>query len=84
MNAAATVPPSITGEELRARRLALGMTMQALAEALGIHWTTISRWERGRLEIENPNLLARAMRDLERNRRKKRPAAKVSELRARA
>ena len=37
----------MTPDDLRARRLALGMSQSQLARALGIHVRTISKWERG-------------------------------------
>ncbi len=31
----------------RAIRIAAGVTQQRLADELGVHWTTVARWERG-------------------------------------
>jgi len=35
------------GQIIRQRRKALGLSQEVLAEQIGVHWTTISRWERG-------------------------------------
>jgi len=35
------------GVLIRQRRKALGLSQEVLAERIGVHWTTISRWERG-------------------------------------
>lgn len=56
----------VTGAEIRAFRERLGMTQQELADALGVHYMTVGRWERG--EMEPSPLLGRALRDLERER----------------
>jgi transcriptional regulator with XRE-family HTH domain len=37
----------MTGKQLRAMREAMGIRQQDLADALGVHWTSISRMERG-------------------------------------
>jgi transcriptional regulator with XRE-family HTH domain len=37
----------MTGEELRKRRQAIGLTMGALAEELRVSQNTVARWERG-------------------------------------
>jgi transcriptional regulator with XRE-family HTH domain len=76
---------SLTGEELRARREALGLTMLALgvelANVLGmekpIHWNTISRWERGKLGIRYPSTLARGLRTLENRKARRERAAQA-------
>ena len=39
--------PTITGIELQARREALGLSQVALAKALSVAQTTVSRWESG-------------------------------------
>lgn len=44
---APTLPGSI-GEFIRERREELGMTADDLAAKLGVHQTTVSRWERSR------------------------------------
>lgn len=45
----------MSGEELRRRRLALGLSQPELAAQLGIHHNTLCRWERQgvpRLSVE--------------------------------
>lgn len=37
----------ISGDELRARRLALGLSQHALADALSVRQATVARWEAG-------------------------------------
>jgi putative zinc finger/helix-turn-helix YgiT family protein len=37
----------LTPEQIREHRLALGLTQQALADALGVAVSTLSRWETG-------------------------------------
>jgi DNA-binding transcriptional regulator YiaG len=34
-------------ERARAIRVAAGVSQQRLADELGVHWTTLARWERG-------------------------------------
>lgn len=41
----------MTPADLRAAREALGLTQTEFAARLGVHWTTVSRWENGRLPI---------------------------------
>lgn len=53
----------MTPAELRDAREALGLTQTELGERLGVHWTTISRWENGRLPISKAVAMAvRAIR----------------------
>ena len=40
-------PQLSVSEALKARRIEIGMTINELAEALGVHRTTITRWEDG-------------------------------------
>jgi len=56
----------VTGPELRAARLALGLTQVALAERLGVPKDTLNRWEMGRQSIRFPTVLALAMEQLAR------------------
>lgn len=48
----------MTPAELRAAREALGLTQPELGERLGVHWTTVSRWENGRSAISGAVALA--------------------------
>lgn len=50
----------MTGEDLKARRLALGMTQARLGDALGVPQPTIARWEAG-MRMDNPRLLDLAL-----------------------
>jgi len=52
----------MTPDEFRAIRKSLGLTQEALAERLGQHRITISRYERGREPI--PPVVALAMQAL--------------------
>ena len=52
--------------DLRARRVALGLSQAALATTLGITANTVARWERGELRIANPSQLASALARIER------------------
>jgi transcriptional regulator with XRE-family HTH domain len=52
-------------QELRARRVALGLSQQQLATLFDVHHDTVSRWERGVLRIAAPSLLSRALQGLE-------------------
>jgi len=45
---AVVVPPPDASHVIRAFRLALGLTEEDLAHALGISFSTVSRWETGR------------------------------------
>lgn len=53
----------MTKEELRQRRVALGLTQEKLAHALGITRQTVYSWERGDTKI--PGFLQLAMDQLE-------------------
>lgn len=46
------------GKDLRAKREAADLRQQDLADALGVHWTTISRMERDRVKISKATALA--------------------------
>jgi len=35
----------------------MGLTQETLAQKLGVHRTTVNRWEQGRLTIERPAML---------------------------
>jgi transcriptional regulator with XRE-family HTH domain len=48
----------MTGKELRERREAAGRMQQDIADALGVHWTTISRMERSVVKISKATSMA--------------------------
>ena len=54
----------MTGTELRAERLALGLTQAKLATALGRARYTVSRWETGRHRIRDGTTLRLALAGL--------------------
>jgi transcriptional regulator with XRE-family HTH domain len=45
------------GQRVRARREALGLSQEALAQQAGIHWTFLGQVERGRRNLSLHNLL---------------------------
>jgi transcriptional regulator with XRE-family HTH domain len=51
-------------EEIRKKRLALGLKQDELGDKLGVARNTVSRWELG--DVEPPAYLERALRDLAR------------------
>jgi putative transcriptional regulator len=56
----------LTGEEIKALRLRLGLTQTELGEAIGVFWNTVSRWEADKMQ---PSTLAlRALAELDRKR----------------
>jgi len=67
----------ITGDSVRARREAMGLTQAELGELLSVTPNSIARWERGEANIEHPSMLLRAMEALANSRTtKRRPIAK--------
>ena len=58
----------MTGDELKQEREKMGLTQQALADALGVDVMTISRWERDVRTI--PPYLPLALESIHRNQRK--------------
>lgn len=58
----------MTGPDLRTRRLALGLSMEKLAQRLGVPKMTVARWEWGKLRIEHDTMLDLALRALEQKR----------------
>jgi transcriptional regulator with XRE-family HTH domain len=48
----------MTGKELRERRESAGLMQQEIADALGVHWTTISRMERSVVKISKATSIA--------------------------
>lgn len=53
--------------DLKAQRLALGLSQRKLAEALGVSPNTVARWERGELRIAQPKMLGLALERLREN-----------------
>lgn len=51
----------MTPADLRARRLALGLSQKRLAERLGVPEVTVWRWERGDFAIAHPRILELAL-----------------------
>lgn len=51
----------MTPTDLKARRLALGLTQRALATRLGVTEQTVWRWESARWPIEHPRMLFLAL-----------------------
>lgn len=45
------------GQRIRARRLSLGLSQEALADLCGVHWTFLGQVERGQRNISLHNLL---------------------------
>ena len=41
----------MSNAELRAARASMGLTQAELSRVLGVHWTTISDWERGAASV---------------------------------
>ena len=58
----------MTGDELRAARLRLGLSQEGLAEVFGVPASTVWRWETGKHAIERPRVLALALAELARRR----------------
>lgn len=58
-------PIDVTPEDLRRRRLALGLSQAELGRRLDVPQNTISRWELGTLKIERQAMLDLALRALE-------------------
>lgn len=56
-------------EELKARREALDLSQNDLAQVLGVHKRTVAAWEQGRQKI--PEYLDLALQTLERKARKR-------------
>ena len=56
----------MTGQELRRRREALGLSQAQLAALVGVHANTVARWERGEVRIPHPGMLDLALEALER------------------
>jgi transcriptional regulator with XRE-family HTH domain len=54
----------VTGAELKAARLALGLSQRGLAERLGVPQATIWRWEAGKTAVQQPRILRLALERL--------------------
>jgi transcriptional regulator with XRE-family HTH domain len=54
----------VTPADLKAARLALGLSQAAMAERLRIPRNTWHRWERGILPVEKPEILRLALERL--------------------
>ena len=52
---------TLTRDQFKQRRLALGLSQTALALRLGITGNTVSRWERGHLAIPHPPMVDLAL-----------------------
>jgi transcriptional regulator with XRE-family HTH domain len=63
--------PCVNGIELRQLRVALGLTQAEFAAALGEHWNTLARQERGEIKIRET--LARLARVLATQSPRRRP-----------
>jgi transcriptional regulator with XRE-family HTH domain len=61
----------MSGNELRERREKLGLSQSTLAKKLGTTQNTVSRWELGTMEIQNPVMLDLALQTLERKNERK-------------
>lgn len=44
--------------QFRAERHRLGLTMKQTATVIGVHWTTVQRWEAGKVRIPRAAQLA--------------------------
>ena len=44
----------MTASDLKRHRRRLGMTQEALAERIGVHPVTVSKWETGMIAIPKP------------------------------
>ena len=59
----------MTGEALKERRTAIGLTQAQLAEILEVKPNTVARWERGILSV--PKAIELALETVERNAKKR-------------
>jgi transcriptional regulator with XRE-family HTH domain len=50
-------PQKTLGETIKRQRLKLGMTQEELAEAASLHWTFVSRLERGLVNVSLLSLI---------------------------
>jgi len=54
----------VTGADLRAARLALGITQRQLALVLGVHPNTVACWERGDKPIGKPDMVRLSLQQI--------------------
>jgi transcriptional regulator with XRE-family HTH domain len=54
----------MTGTQLRKARKRLGLSQAKLADALGVTANTVARWERGEMNIAQPQLVEAALHNL--------------------
>ncbi len=54
MDYASGIVDTMTPKELRKRRTALSVTQAELAARIGVHWSTVARWEQGVRQISEP------------------------------
>ncbi len=54
--------------EIVSRRRRMGLSQTELAAALGVHWNTLARWERGELAVARPVWLKAMLDVIERER----------------
>jgi transcriptional regulator with XRE-family HTH domain len=57
MPAPRSTPARLLGERIRARRKALGISQETLADRSGTHWTFVGQVERGQRNLSLHNLL---------------------------
>lgn len=55
----------MTPQELKTRRLALGLSQEHLARLLDVTTSTVARWEQGKGKIGSPSMLNLALTCLE-------------------
>jgi Helix-turn-helix len=54
----------MTGAQLRKERKRLGLSQAKLADALGVTANTVARWERGEMNVAQPQLVGSALHNL--------------------
>jgi len=55
----------MTGDELRQRRLALGLSLTEMAERLGVDRQTLWRWEHGIMRMRHPEIVSLMLEKIE-------------------
>jgi len=56
-----TKQPIIPGAEIRARRIAMGLTQRELAAELGVAPNSVARFERESIRVSHPTMLRAAL-----------------------